>query len=109
MESFKEYVIGGAFLNTAQSGFDSQYFGIGKSLNQPVPTFEIPTQKIESRVTSIFYTRNPITICLEDGTTWKVTKSQWDYMKAIGSEPIKGKTAQLELCLDGTIKSARFV
>jgi hypothetical protein len=108
LQSFKEFVNNGAFLNTAWTGFDNQTFGTGHALNLPTPTLDIPTKRIESRIRSIFYTQNPINIALEDGTSWKVTKEQWDYLVATGKEPREGKLAQIELFLDGTIRSVNF-
>lgn len=108
MESFKEFYNAGAFSNTAWDGFDSQTFGIGKSLNLPTPTLEIPTKVIKGRIRSIFYTKNPITIALENGTTWKLTKEQWDYLRSVGKEPKENKEVQIELYLDGTIKAINF-
>lgn len=105
MESFKEFVNAGAFGNTAEKGYDTQFFGTGKSLNLPTPTLDIPTKIISGRIRSIFYTQNPITIVIENGATWKLGKDQWDYIKSIGKEPREGKHIVLELFLDGTVKS----
>ena len=107
MESFKEFFNAGA-INSGFAGLDNQFFGIGKSLNLPTPTLDIPTRTIQGRIQSIFYTQNPITITLENGTTWKLTKEQWDYLRAIGKEPHMGKQVMLELFLDGTIKAVNF-
>ena len=109
--SFKQFLLedsGGYFGNTATSGYDPQTFGIGRSLNLPVPTLEIPAKHIEGRIRSIFYTQNPITIALDDGTTWKLTKSQWDYIQSQGKEIREGKRVQIEMNLDGTIKNVTF-
>ena len=105
---FKEYILSelnaGAFLNTA-FGFDPQTFGMGRSLNMPSPTLDIPTKTINSKVSKIFYTQNPICICLEDGTEWKITFKQWRYLESIGRKPKEGSRIQLELYIDGTIKA----
>lgn len=103
MDSFREY-----FSNTGFDGFDNQTFGIGHSLNLPTPTLDIPAKRLEGRIRSIFYTQNPITIVLEGGAVWKVNKQQWDYLVAQGREPREGKVAQIEMFLDGTIKSVEF-
>lgn len=105
---FKEFINNGAFLNTAWAGFDNQTFGIGHSLNLPTPTLDIPTKRIESRIRSIFYTKNPITIVLEDGTLWKMSKEQWDTLVRSGKQPQKGKIAQIETFLNGVVKSIDF-
>lgn len=109
MQSFKEYVNNGAFLNTAWVGLDNQFFGTGRSLNLPTPTLDIPTKTITGKIRSIFYTQNPITIALENGTVWKVNKEQWDYLQSIGREPREGKMVQMDLFLDGTIKAVNFI
>lgn len=103
MLSFREFVNPGAYLNTAVAGMAGQEFG--KSLSLPVPTLDIPTRIIETRVRSITYTTNPICICLENGGTWRATKKQWEYLKSIGREPKENSRVQVELFLDGTIKS----
>lgn len=108
MQSFKEFINAGAFLNTAWAGIDNQTFGLGHSLNLPTPTLDIPTKRIEGRIRSIFYNQNPITIVLENGTTWKMSKEQWDYLLGIGEEPVEGKNAQIEMFLDGTIRSVQI-
>ena len=108
MESFKEYVNAGAFLNTAWAGLASTPTGIGDTPGFTSPTLDIPTRSISGRVRSIFYTKNPISIVLENGTVWKVSKSQWDYLVSTGKEPCEGKLAQIEMNLDGTIKSVVF-
>ena len=105
MQSFKEFVNNGAFLNTAWTGFDNQFFGIGKSLNLPTPTLDIPTKRIESRIRSIWYTKNPINIVLENGTIYKLTKEQWDYLVSIGKELREGQNIAIEMFLDGTVRT----
>lgn len=107
MMTFREFA--GAFQDTAKTGYDTQTFGIGKSLNLPTPTLDIPTKSVSGRIQSIFYTQNPITIVLEDGTTWKLTFEQWKYLKKLGKEPQEGKRIMMELFLDGTVKSIDFI
>jgi hypothetical protein len=103
--SFKEFVNPGAFQNTAQMGMDNQFFGVGHSLNLPTPTLEIPTKTVGGRISRINYTQNPISIYLTDGTVWNLSKKQWNYLLATNKEPkINGKV-QIEVFLDGTIKS----
>jgi len=109
MESFKEYVNAGAFLNTTWSGLANLPYGPGDDTpGFPTPTMEIPTKSMSGRIRSIFYTKNPISIVLENGAVWKVTKTQWDYLVSIGKEPREGVLAQIDMNLDGTIKSVVF-
>lgn len=104
MRSFHEFVNSGAFLNTFWKEIENP-LDVEKRLNFPKVTFDIPTKIITGKVQNIFYTKNPICISLDNGTSWKVTKEQWDYLSHIGREPKKGKRVQLEMYLDGTIKS----
>lgn len=104
MESFKEYVNAGAFLNSGWVGLAS----LPDTSSIPTPTLDIPTKTLTGRIRSIFYTKNPIAIVLENGSVWKVTKSQWDYLVSMGKEPREGRFAQIEMNLDGTIKSVMF-
>lgn len=109
--AFLESYESGAFLNTSFSGIDNNFFGIGTdssgnaAFTLPSPTLDIPTRTIQSRIRQIRYTDNPICICLEDGTEWKLNKDQWDYLTSLGKEPREGLMLQMELFLDGTIKS----
>ena len=105
MMSFKEFLNPGAFLNTTQMGLDPQTFGVGHALSLPTPTLEIPTKTIGGRITRINYTQNPISIHLNDGTIWNLTKKQWDYLLATNKEPRINGQIQIEVYLDGTIKS----
>jgi hypothetical protein len=102
--SFREFVNPGAFQDTSKVGIDNHFFGIGKS-DLPTPTLDLPTKTIASKVRRINYTENPISINLQDGTTWNVTKKQWDYLVAIGKTPKVNSSIQIEMYLDGTIKS----
>lgn len=97
--NFKEFVNTEAFLNM---GDDNQFFN--RSLTMPVPTFEIPTRTIQGTISSIYYTKNPITIVFDNGHLWKVTKEQWDNLVRSGKEPRKGKVMQVEMFLDGAVK-----
>jgi hypothetical protein len=106
MEFFKEFIMSGAF-NSTQSYLDGQPKYYSK-FELDVPTLDLPTKRIESRVRAIHYTQNPITIVL-DNSNWKVTKQQWDYLNSIGQKPEIGKLAQIETFLDGTIRSVSFV
>lgn len=99
MESFRRFL-----QENYEPRIDNQFYGFNAA-NLPTPPSDIPVKKIGGKIRSIFYTKNPITIALESGAVWKLTKDQWDYLVAIGREPREGKTVQLEVYLDGTIKS----
>ncbi len=105
MMSFKEFVYPGALLNTGVAGIDNQFFGLGRSLELPTPTLDLPTRAIEGVVTRINYTENPISVNLSDGTTWNLTKKQWDYLYSTNKLPRVNSKVQIEMFLDGTIKS----
>lgn len=107
--SFKEFVNAGAFNNTAMMGYDNQFFGIGKSLNLPTPTMQVPTKTLKGNVRRINYTENPISIQLDTGAIWNMTKKQWDYLLAVNKEPKINSQVQIEMFLDGTIKSVNIV
>lgn len=106
--SFKEFYNAGAFLNTAQTGFDNQFFGIGHSLELPTPTLDLPTKQLGGRVLRINYTENPISVVFDNGAIWNMTKKQWDYLKSTNKEPRINSNMQIEMWLDGTIKSVDF-
>ena len=105
MTSFKEFINPGYFSDTGKDGIDNQFFGVGKSLNMPTPTLDLPTKTLEGKVRRINYTENPISIILQDGTTWNLTKKQWDYLVSINKTPKVNSSIQIEMYLDGTIKS----
>jgi hypothetical protein len=107
MQSFKEFYNAGAVTNTSWNDYNNQMWDTGKNL--PTPTLDLPTQTTEGTIRSIFYTQNPITVTLDNGFTWKLTKEQWDYLKAHGKEPMQNKRVMIELFLDGTIKSVNFI
>lgn len=110
MDSFRLFLeTPGAFNNTGMTNLDSGMMGVGHSLDLPTPTLDPPTRTIRGKVNKISYTTNPISIALDDGTNWEVSKSQWDYLKKIGREPKEGSMVQLELYMDGTIKAVDFV
>jgi hypothetical protein len=88
---------------------DTQHFGIGNSPVLPTTLLEPPTRTIEGKIKDIRYTENPITIMLDNSTSWKVDKKQWDYLVSVGKEPKIGKRVQLEMFLDGTIKSINYI
>ncbi len=106
--SFKEFVNAGAYQNTATTGYDNQFFGIGHSLNLPTPTLDIPTRTLEGTVRRINYTENPISIHFDSGTVWNLTKKQWDYLLSTNKEPRIDSKMQIEMYLDGTIKSVNI-
>ncbi len=107
--TFKEFVNAGAFSNTAFRGLDSnQFVGSGHALNLPTPTLDMPTRTIHSTVRRIVYNENPISIQLMDGTIWNLTKKQWDYLKSTNKEPKINSNIQIEMFLDGTIKSVNI-
>ena len=66
---------------------------------------EIPTKQISGKINKIHYTHNPILVIISDGTTWKLDKKSWDFLKNQGKELKEGKTIQMELYLDGTVKN----
>jgi len=103
--TFREFVNPGAFGNTATAGIDNQFFGVGKSLNLPTPTLELPTRTMEGRVSRIRYTENPIAIVLDSGAVWHLTKQQWDYLRSTNKEPKTGSRVQIEMFVDGTIRA----
>jgi hypothetical protein len=111
MDSFKtylEFISAGAFSNTAfGSSPDNPDYYTRHDL--PTPTLDIPTNIVKSKIQQINYTENPITISLADGTVWKCSKPQWDYLKGIGREPKEGSNVQLEIYLDGTIKAVNIL
>jgi hypothetical protein len=103
-----EFINAGAFLNTAFGNApDNPDYYTRHDL--PTPTLDIPTNIVKSKIQQINYTENPICICLEDGTMWKLSKSQFDYLKNIGREPKEGLMIQLEIFLDGTIKAVNIL
>jgi hypothetical protein len=103
--TFREFVSSGAFSDTGKDGFDNAFFGIGHSLDMPMPTLNLPTRNIEGRVKRINYTSNPISVVLDNGTIWNLTKQQWDYLKTTGKEPKINSSVNIEMYIDGTIKS----
>lgn len=108
MYSFRKFLESynpGSFLNTAQNGFDNQFFGIGKSLQIPTPTLELPTKTLKGIVKRIVYNQDPIQIQLDTGAIWNLTKQQWDYMKFSNKEPKINSSIQITTSLDGTIQS----
>jgi hypothetical protein len=108
MESFKEFYNAGAFQNTATTGYDNQMFGIGHALNLPTPTLDMPTKTLQGNVRRINYTENPISIQLDSGAIWNLTKKQWDYLRTVNKEPKVHSNIQIEMYLDGTIKSVNI-
>lgn len=102
--TFKEFVNAGSFQNTGTTGYDNQMFGIGHALNLPTPTLDMPTKTVQGNVRRIVYNENPISVQLDDGTIWHLTKQQWDYLKATNKEPKINSNIQIEMYLDGTIK-----
>jgi hypothetical protein len=110
MQTFREFMNTGSFGNTATRNIDQQTFGSGHSnAVSPSPTLDLPTRVVEGRIRKLIYTSNPITAVLEDGTMWKITKKQWEYLKSIDREPKENRRVQLELFLDGTIKSVNVL
>lgn len=109
LTTFREFVNAGSFQDTGKTGLDNNFFGVGHALNMPMPTLDMPTKIIEGRIKKILYTQNPISVCLEDGTVWKATKKQWDYLRSIGREPKENLRMQLEIHLDGTIKAVNII
>jgi hypothetical protein len=105
MQSFREFVNAGAFQNTGTTGYDNQVFGIGHSLNLPTPTMDMPTKTLQGNVRRIKYNENPISVQLDDGSVWHLTKKQWDYLRVTNKEPQINSNIQIEMYLDGTIKS----
>lgn len=71
----------------------------------PRPALNIPTKTIAGKITTIYYTQNPISICLENGAVWQVTKEQWEYLCSIGKRPKQGQNVLLDTYLDGTLKA----
>jgi hypothetical protein len=108
MESFKEFVNAGAFSNTGFNQIDNQMFGIGHALNLPTPTLDMPTKTLQGNVRRINYTENPISIQLDSGAVWNLTKKQWDYLRTVNKEPRVNSAIQIEMYLDGTIKSVNI-
>jgi hypothetical protein len=104
IQSFREFVNAGAFQNTGTTGYDSQFWGIGHSLSLPTPTLDMPTKTVQGTVRRIVYNENPISVQLDNGTIWHLTKQQWDYLKATNKEPKINSNIQIEMFLDGTIK-----
>lgn len=108
MESFKEFVqnLPGVWSNTSWEGFNNIVQGrLDGVYNHAVSTINIPTKLASGKINKIYYTKNPIEVIISDGTTLKLSKDQWDYLKQIGREPMEQKNAQIEFYLDGTIKS----
>ncbi len=103
--TFREFIDAGSFGNTATTGFDNQFFGTGHSLNLPTPTMDMPTKTLQGKVRRIKYTENPISVQLDSGAIWHLTKKQWDYLRVTNKEPKINSNIQIEMYLDGTIKS----
>jgi len=111
MQSFKEFVNAGAFQNTVTKGYfgtpnNASYGGTPETL--PTPTLDMPTKTVQGSVRRIVYNENPISVQLDDGTIWHLTKKQWDYLKATNKEPRINSNIQIEMYLDGTIKSVNI-
>lgn len=104
MESFKEFVNASAFQNIQAKGSDNHWVSLTGS-PMPTPTLDIPTKTIEGNVRRINYTENPISILLDNGAMWNLTKEQWDYLRAINKEPKISSRMQIEMYLDGTVKA----
>jgi hypothetical protein len=115
VKTFKEFlesVNPGSFLNTGWSGVDSnQFFNVGHSndVDLPTPTLDMPTRTISSKIRKIAYTENPISILLDNGSMWKLTKKQWDHLKSYGREPKENARVEMEMTVDGTIKSINII
>lgn len=107
MLSFKEFYNAGPFLNTTQTGHDNAFFGV-KQPEIPMPSLDLPLKQVNGRVRRINYTENPISIIFDNGTTWNMTKKQWDYLKSTNKEPRINSEVQIEMFVDGTIKSVNF-
>lgn len=104
MESFRVFVEADV-LQSGWAGLGSIPFGVNNLSGLPMPAMDIPSKNLSGRIRSIFYTMNPITIVLENGSVWKLTKEQWDYLLATGKEPREGRVVNMDMNLDGTIKS----
>lgn len=109
--TFREFVNPGAFQNTVTKGYfgtpnNAGYGGTPETL--PTPTLDMPTKTVQGVVRRIVYNENPISIQLNNGTIWHLTKKQWDYLKATNKEPKINSYIQIEMFLDGTIKSVNI-
>lgn len=100
-----ERLLPGATSNTGMTGHLNSVFGVGRSLQLPTPTIDIPTHLIDCKINKIFYTRTPICVVLSNGMVWRLNKQQWDFLREHGREPREGAHVNLELYLDGSIKS----
>jgi hypothetical protein len=74
----------------------------------PAITFNVQNKNVSGRVVSISFNTNPIKLVLSDGTVWKLSKAQWDYLVKIGKEPKKGKLMSMEITPDATVKNVEI-
>lgn len=111
--TFREFVNTGAFLNTGWTGIDpNSFINLGQHSNDfalPTPTLDVPTKTIQGKIKRIFYTENPISVILDNGSVWKLTKKQWDHLKFYGREPKENARVQIEMTVDGTIKAINII
>lgn len=84
--------------------FVNQWLGMDMPINYS-PILEIPTKMITGKIIKIEYTKNPISIILDNGYTWYLTFEQWKYLCKNNKEPKKNKMIQLEIFLNGNIKN----
>ena len=101
--SFKEWVA-----HQSNSGWDDLYKpkSVGSGVyNDLLQTVHIQPKLVSGRIVSISYNSNPIKIALTDGTTWVLSKGQFDHLTRLGKKPEKGKVISLQILPDGTVKN----
>ena len=99
---FKEFIQPGNLLSNNQQVNREQI------PNLPAITLDLPTKKITSKITDIKYNQNPIVISFADGTRWTLIKKQWDYLISTGNKPKINSKIELEMYLDGSVKTCKI-
>lgn len=89
---------------------NNQWTGYG--LDIPInysPILETPTKVITGKIISIYYTKTPISVILDNGYVWRITTEQWDFLTRHKKQPKKNQQVKLEITLDGVIKNIDLV
>lgn len=108
MDLFKEFVTSGSFSNTSVDGYTNTQPASDTShavYNYPDITLTMPMQTLEGRIMRIIYNRDPIRVHLSDGSTWQMSKGQFDFLRKSGKEPVIGKVMSISIFKDGTVNS----
>ncbi len=82
--------------------------GLAKPFDLPNPSLELPTKMIKGKIQEIKFNQNPIKITTDNGSVWHLSKGQWDYLLKNNKKPRINSEINVEVYLDGRVKSCKI-